>query len=307
MKFIKKLLRNNSQEYQYLDLLEDILENGIDSDDRTGTGTKSVFGRQIRFDLQKGFPLLTTKKIHWKSVVVELLWLMGGHTNISFLKKHNVRIWDEWADEKGDLGPVYGQQWRAWEDIKHIPANPQAIIPYKEYYQKGHLDQLTWLIDRIKKNPNCRRLIVSAWNAPMIPQMKLPPCHTLFQFYVRNGKLSCHLYQRSADVFLGVPFNIASYALLTHLIAKECGLDVGEFVHSFGDVHIYNNHIEQVKEQLKRKPRKFPKLHLDPEFKGNLMMFVDKLAPRWQWDQIDRVISVSDYKPHPGIKGQVSV
>ena len=267
---------------QYKDLVRDVLENGIDSEDRTGTGTKSVFGRQIRFDLQQGFPLVTTKKTFWKGIVVELLWLMRGETNIKFLTDRGVHIWDEWADENGDLGPVYGQQWRNWKG--------NIIGAYPEFTHRTHdkmcgnieieydkVDQLTNVIKRIKEKPDCRRLIVSAWNASMIKDMKLPPCHTLFQFYVRDGKLSCQLYQRSADLFLGVPFNIASYALLTHLIANECDLEVGEFVHTFGDLHIYNNHISQCEELLEREPKELPELKLWLE-KDNLMPFIDHIC-----------------------------
>ncbi|MCI5056224.1 MAG: thymidylate synthase [Flavobacteriales bacterium] len=222
---------------QYLDLLEHILENGNDKSDRTGTGTISCFGYQMRFDLQEGFPLLTTKKLHIRSIIHELLWFLAGDTNIKYLKENKVRIWDEWADENGDLGPVYGYQWRSWP-------NPDG----------SSTDQISNLINMIKTNPNSRRLIVSAWNVSFIETMALPPCHCLFQFYVANGKLSCQLYQRSADTFLGVPFNIASYALLTHMIAHVCDLEVGDFIHTFGDVHLYKNHLEQAQLQLTREP-----------------------------------------------------
>ena len=232
---------------QYLDLLQDILDNGVDKMDRTGVGTRSVFGRQMRFDLSKGFPLVTTKKVHLKSIIHELLWFIKGDTNIKYLQDNGVRIWNEWADENGDLGPVYGSQWRNW--------NGDGV------------DQLADVIERLKKNPNDRRMIVSAWNVSKISQMKLPPCHMMFQFYVANGKLSCMLYQRSCDMFLGVPFNIASYALLTMMIAQVCGLEVGEFVHTLGDTHIYHNHFEQVKEQLSHTPLKLPTMKINPNVK----------------------------------------
>src|SRR6185436_7530622 len=228
---------------QYLDLLKHIIDNGTDKSDRTGTGTRSVFGYQMRFDLAEGFPLVTTKKCHLKSIIHELLWFLQGDTNIKYLKENNVRIWDEWADENGDLGPVYGKQWRSWEG-----ADGKVV------------DQISELIQQIKKNPDSRRLIVSAWNVADLPKMALMPCHTIFQFYVAEGKLSCQLYQRSADVFLGVPFNIASYALLTLMIAHACDLQPGEFIHSFGDVHLYNNHIEQAKLQLTRTPFLLPQM-----------------------------------------------
>lgn len=229
---------------QYLDLLQDILDNGVDKADRTGVGTRSVFGRQMRFDLAKGFPLLTTKKVHLKSIIYELLWFIKGDTNVKYLQDNGVRIWNEWADENGDLGPVYGSQWRNW--------NGEGI------------DQLAEVIEKLKHNPNDRRMIVSAWNVSKIPQMKLPPCHMLFQFYVANNKLSCMLYQRSCDMFLGVPFNIASYALLTMMIAQVCHLEPGEFVHTLGDAHIYHNHFEQVREQLTRQPLPLPQMKLNP-------------------------------------------
>ena len=274
---------------QYKDLIQDVLDNGIDSDDRTGTGTKSVFGRQVRFDLQKGFPLVTLKKTYWKGVLIELLWLLQGETNIAFLKKHGVTIWDEWADENGDLGPVYGQQWRAWEDVFMPP-----------------IDQIKNVIERIKTKPNDRRLIVSAWKVDEIPYMKLPPCHCFFQFYVRNGKLSCQLYQRSADLFLGVPFNIASYALLTHLIANECGLEVGEFIHTFGDLHLYNNHLDQAREVLTREPKDPPSVKVIIP-KGALLGFVDNDVKHMSWEEIQTQIQLSGYVSHPAIKADVSV
>ncbi len=232
---------------QYLDLLQDILDNGVDKLDRTGVGTRSVFGRQMRFDLSNGFPLVTTKKVHLKSIIHELLWFIKGDTNIKYLQDNEVRIWNEWADENGDLGPVYGSQWRNWND-------------------EG-VDQLADVIERLKQNPNDRRMIVSAWNVSKISKMKLPPCHMMFQFYVANGKLSCMLYQRSCDMFLGVPFNIASYALLTMMIAQVCNLEVGEFVHILGDTHIYHNHFDQVKEQLTHTPLKLPVMKINPDVK----------------------------------------
>lgn len=298
---------------QYKDLVKDVMENGINSDDRTGTGTKSVFGRQVRYDLSKGFPLVTLKKTFWKGVVVELLWLMRGETNIKFLVDRGVHIWDEWADENGNLGPVYGQQWRDWkhmdEDFFINLANSDDSFLKDNYglvYESQSYDQLTNVIQRIKNNPNCRRLIVSAWNAPEISRMKLPPCHSLFQFYVRNGKLSCQLYQRSADLFLGVPFNIASYALMTHLIAKDAGLEVGEFVHTFGDLHLYNNHLAQCEEMLKREPLELPKLEINLN-KDDLMFFIDHKCDKMSWEEIQEVIKLKDYKSHPALKGEVSV
>ena len=262
---------------QYLELLKDVMENGAQKGDRTGTGTKSVFGRQTRFDLSKGFPLLTTKKVHLKSVIYELLWFLRGDSNVKYLQDNGVTIWDEWADENGELGPVYGVQWRSW------PApNGDSI------------DQITELIDQIKTNPNSRRLIVSAWNVPFINKMKLPPCHCLFQFYVADGKLSCQLYQRSCDLFLGVPFNIASYALLTMMIAQVCDLEPGEFIHSFGDLHIYNNHFEQVAEQLSREPRPLPKMIINPEVKD---IFDFKYED----------FKLEGYDPHPAIKAPIAV
>jgi thymidylate synthase len=262
---------------EYHQLLRHILTNGTQKTDRTGTGTISVFGYQMRFDLSKGFPLVTTKKVHIKSVVHELLWFLKGSTNIAYLKEHGVSIWDEWADEKGELGPVYGSQWCSWAG-----ANGETI------------DQITQVQDQIRKNPDSRRLIVSAWNVADIPHMALPPCHALFQFYVADGKLSCQLYQRSADVFLGVPFNIASYALLTHMMAQACGLKAGDFVHTFGDTHIYLNHMEQVQLQLGRTPKELPTLRLNPEIKD-------------VFDFTFEDISIEDYHPHPAIKAPVAV
>ena len=232
----------------YLNLLKHIMDNGVDKGDRTGTGTRSVFGYQMRFDLAAGFPVLTTKKLHLKSIIHELLWFLAGDTNIAYLKANGVRIWDEWADENGDLGPVYGSQWRSWP------------TPGGE-----HIDQISQLLDQLKNNPNSRRHIVSAWNVAEIDNMKLPPCHCLFQFYVAEGRLSCQLYQRSADCFLGVPFNIASYALLTMMVAQVCGLQPGEFVHTLGDAHIYSNHFEQVETQLSRTPGKLPVMKINPD------------------------------------------
>jgi len=264
-------------EQQYLDLLADILANGAERADRTGTGTKGVFGRQIRFDLSQGFPLLTTKKLHLKSIIVELLWFLRGDTNIAWLKERGVKIWDEWADANGDLGPVYGKQWRSW-------ATPDGSTR----------DQISWVIDEIKRNPDSRRLVVSAWNVADLDKMKLAPCHCLFQFYVADGKLSCQLYQRSADVFLGVPFNIASYALLTHMRAQATGLGVGDFVHTFGDAHLYLNHLEQTELLLTREPRPLPKLVLDPSVKSIFDFRFDHIA-------------IEGYNPHPAIRAPVAV
>lgn len=235
---------------QYLDLLSHILESGVDKSDRTGTGTRSVFGYQMRFDLEQGFPMLTTKKLHLKSIVHELLWFLSGDTNIAYLKRNGVRIWDEWADENGELGPVYGHQWRSWP-------TPDG----------GSIDQISKLIEQIRTNPDSRRHIVSAWNVAEVDSMALPPCHSLFQFYVAQGRLSCQLYQRSADVFLGVPFNIASYALLTMMVAQVCGLAPGDFVHTFGDVHLYSNHVEQACEQLQRQPGALPTMVMNTDIK----------------------------------------
>lgn len=262
---------------QYLDLCEHILKNGIEKKDRTGTGTISVFGHQMRFDLAEGFPLLTTKKLHIKSIIYELLWFLKGDTNIHYLNEHGVRIWNEWADENGDLGPVYGHQWRSWPDGKG-----------------GTIDQITQVVNQIKSNPNSRRLIVSAWNVADVNEMALPPCHCLFQFYVADGKLSCQLYQRSADVFLGVPFNIASYSLLTMMIAQVCGLKPGEFVHTFGDTHIYLNHVEQVKLQLTRKPKSLPSIKINPDVKSIFDFHYEDFE-------------IVNYDPYPHIKGEVSV
>src|SRR6188472_256007 len=262
---------------QYLDLLQHILDTGVQKTDRTGTGTISTFGYQMRFNLQDGFPLVTTKKLHLRSIVHELLWFLKGDTNIKYLKENGVRIWDEWADENGDLGPVYGKQWRSWEG-----ADGKVV------------DQITELIQQIKTNPDSRRLIVSAWNVADLPEMKLMPCHCLFQFYVANGKLSCQLYQRSADVFLGVPFNIASYALLTMMIAQVCDLELGEFVHSFGDVHLYNNHFEQAALQLTRTPFALPQMKINPEVKD---IFDFKFAD----------FELLNYQSHPAIKAPVAV
>jgi len=261
----------------YLKLLEHILENGTQKTDRTGTGTKSCFGYQMRFNLSEGFPLVTTKKVHLKSIIYELLWFLKGDTNIKYLTENGVRIWDEWADANGDLGPVYGKQWRSWEGANGIV-----------------IDQITELIDQIKKTPDSRRLIVSAWNVGDLKQMALMPCHNMFQFYVADGKLSCQLYQRSADVFLGVPFNIASYALLTMMIAQVCDLEYGDFVHSFGDVHLYNNHFEQAKLQLSRTPFKLPTMKINPEVKD---IFSFKFED----------FSLENYECHPGIKAPVAV
>ncbi len=262
---------------QYLDLLTHVMENGTQKEDRTRTGTKSVFGYQMRFDLSEGFPLMTTKKVHTRSIIHELLWFLKGETNIKYLKDNGVSIWDEWADADGNLGPVYGYQWRSW---------PTA--------NGGTIDQISNLIQQIKKNPDSRRLLVNAWNVGEIENMALPPCHILFQFYVADGKLSCQLYQRSADLFLGVPFNIASYALLTHLVAQVCGLKVGEFIHTLGDAHIYNNHFDQVNLQLSRDTRPLPQLQLNPLIKD---IFEFKYED----------IMIVNYDPHPAIKAPVAV
>ncbi|EWG09684.1 thymidylate synthase [Cytobacillus firmus] len=262
---------------QYLDLCRHVLENGTKKEDRTGTGTISTFGYQMRFNLQEGFPLVTTKKLHLKSIIHELLWFLNGDTNVKYLQENGVRIWNEWADEEGNLGPVYGHQWRSW-----TAADGNTV------------DQITSLIEQIKTNPDSRRLIVNAWNVGEIEKMALPPCHCMFQFYAADGKLSCQLYQRSADVFLGVPFNIASYALLTMMVAQVCDLEPGEFVHTFGDVHIYQNHLEQVSLQLGRDPRKLPKMKINPDVK-------DIFSFKFEDFQLE------DYDPHPHIKGVVSV
>jgi thymidylate synthase len=262
---------------QYLQLLQHILDNGTEKTDRTGTGTRSCFGYQMRFDLQKGFPMVTTKKLHVKSIFYELLWFLKGETNIQYLKENGVSIWDEWANEEGELGPVYGKQWRSWEGANGVV-----------------VDQITELIEQIKKTPDSRRLIVSAWNVAELPKMALMPCHTLFQFYVADGKLSCQLYQRSADVFLGVPFNIASYALLTMMVAQVCDLEPGDFVHSFGDVHLYNNHIEQAKLQLSRTPFELPTLKINPAVKDI-----------FSFDFSD--FTIENYQCHPGIKAPVAI
>lgn len=262
---------------QYLDLLQHILDAGASKTDRTGTGTLSRFGYQMRFDLSKGFPLVTTKKLHLKSIIYELLWFLQGDTNIGYLKEHGVSIWDEWADANGDLGPVYGKQWRSWEG-----ADGQVV------------DQISQLIQQIKKTPDSRRLIVSAWNVADLPKMALMPCHTIFQFYVADGRLSCQLYQRSADVFLGVPFNIASYALLTLMVAQVCDLAPGEFIHTFGDVHLYNNHLEQAKLQLSRKPYPLPVMKLNPAVKDI-----------FQFRYEDFILE--NYQSHPAIKAPVAV
>ena len=262
---------------QYLDLMQHVLNHGVDKGDRTGTGTRSIFGYQMRFNLADGFPVLTTKKLHLRSIIYELLWFLRGDTNIEYLHEHNVSIWDEWADENGDLGPVYGYQWRSW------PA-PDG----------RHIDQISGLLEQIKTNPDSRRLIVSAWNPALVDEMALPPCHALFQFYVVNGKLSCQLYQRSADIFLGVPFNIASYALLTMMIAQVCNLQVGEFIHTFGDAHLYSNHFEQAKLQLSRTPKKLPVMKINPEV-------TDLFA--FQFKDFE----LTGYDPDPHIKAPVAV
>ena len=262
---------------QYLDLMKLVKENGTKKEDRTGTGTLSIFGHQMRFDLEEGFPLLTTKKVHLKSIIHELLWFLQGSTNIKYLKENGVSIWDEWADERGELGPVYGSQWRSW------PVN-----------EKESIDQISQVIDQIKNNPDSRRLIVSAWNVSLVEDMALPPCHTLFQFYVADGKLSCQLYQRSADIFLGVPFNIASYALLVLMIAKVCGLKPGDFVHTLGDAHLYLNHLEQVEEQLRRTPKKLPVMKITKD--------TDNI-----FDLKYEDFSLEEYNPDPHISAPVAV
>ncbi len=262
---------------QYLQLVQHIIDHGTEKTDRTGTGTKSCFGYQMRFNLSEGFPLVTTKKLHLKSIIHELLWFLKGDTNIQYLKDHGVRIWDEWADENGDLGPVYGKQWRSWEA-------PNGVV----------IDQISDLIEQIKKTPDSRRLIVSAWNVGDLSKMALMPCHNMFQFYVADGKLSCQLYQRSADVFLGVPFNIASYALLTMMIAQVCDLQYGDFIHSFGDVHLYNNHVEQANLQLSRKPFPLPKMKINPAVKD---IFAFKYED----------FTLENYECHPAIKAPVAV
>jgi thymidylate synthase len=261
----------------YQNLLRRILEEGVRKEDRTGTGTLSVFGHQMRFDLSRGFPLVTTKKVHFKSVVHELLWFLQGDTNVRTLQRNGVTIWDEWADERGDLGPVYGKQWRSWE-------KPGG----------GSVDQIRWVLDEIRRDPNSRRLVVSAWNPADLDRMALAPCHCLFQFYVADDRLSCQLYQRSADVFLGVPFNIASYALLTHMIAQATGFRPGDFVHTFGDAHLYLNHLEQARLQLSREPRRLPRLRLNPAVRSLFDFTFDDIA-------------VEDYDPHPAISAPVAV
>lgn len=262
---------------QYLDMMRHVLDNGEDKGDRTGTGTRSVFGHQMRFDLQQGFPLVTTKKLHLRSIIYELLWFLNGDTNIKYLQDNGVKIWDEWADENGDLGPVYGEQWRSWK-------KPDGTT----------VDQITNVLEQIKNNPNSRRLMVVAYNPGVADEMALPPCHSLFQFYVANGKLSCQLYQRSADIFLGVPFNIASYALLTHMMAEQAGLDVGEFIWSGGDTHLYSNHFEQAKEQLSREPLPLPKLAI-------------KRKPDSLFDYEFEDFEIVGYESHPHIKAPVAV
>ncbi|MDR2791219.1 MAG: thymidylate synthase [Tannerellaceae bacterium] len=262
---------------QYADLLNHVLTNGIQKGDRTGTGTISVFGYQMRFPLEEGFPLLTTKKMHTKSILYELLWFLQGETNVRYLQEHGVRIWNEWADEKGELGPVYGYQWRSWPDSSG-----------------GHIDQIATVIETLKHNPDSRRIIVSAWNVGDLPEMKLPPCHILFQFYVANGRLSLQLYQRSADIFLGLPFNIASYALLLLMVAQVTGLKAGDFVHTLGDAHIYNNHLEQVRLQLTRNPRPLPQMKINPDVKDIFSFRYEDFA-------------LVNYDPYPHIRGEVSV
>ncbi|MGM9812292.1 MAG: thymidylate synthase [Muribaculaceae bacterium] len=262
---------------QYLELVKHVLDNGVFKGDRTGTGTKSVFGYQMRFNMADGFPLLTTKKVHLKSIIHELLWFLQGSTNVHYLQENGVRIWNEWAADDGELGPIYGYQWRSWPD-----------------YDGGHIDQISDVIEQIKHNPDSRRLIVSAWNVAQVPQMALPPCHTLFQFYVADGKLSLQLYQRSGDIFLGVPFNIASYALLLLMVAQVTGLEPGEYIHTLGDAHIYSNHFDQVNEQLQRTPRQLPRMVLNPDVKSIFDFRYDDFK-------------LEDYDPYPPIKGVVAV
>ena len=294
----------NSSEHQYLDLLEEILNEGNQKGDRTGTGTISLFGKQMRFDLSQGFPLITTKKVHFKSIAHELIWFIKGDTNIKYLKDNGVKIWDEWADENGDLGPVYGHQWRSFGEreipISEIKTSKGDVLSAGYVYKEtttvkiNGVDQLDQIVERIKSNPNDRRLIVSAWNPQDVPEMALPPCHMFFQFYVSNGKLSCQMYQRSADMFLGVPFNIASYALLTMMVAHVCDLEPGEFIHVLGDAHIYNNHIDQVKEQLGRQVLKLPTVKLNKNIK-NIFDF--------KYEDIELI----DYISHDAIKAKVAV
>ena len=262
---------------QYLELVKHVLDNGVFKGDRTGTGTKSVFGYQMRFNMADGFPLLTTKKVHLKSIIHELLWFLQGSTNVHYLQENGVRIWNEWAADDGELGPIYGYQWRSWPN-----------------YDGGHIDQIANVVEQIKHNPDSRRLIVSAWNVAQVPQMALPPCHTLFQFYVADGKLSLQLYQRSGDIFLGVPFNIASYALLLLMVAQVTGLEPGEYIHTLGDAHIYSNHVEQVNEQLQRTPRHLPRMALNPDVKSIFDFRYDDFK-------------LEDYDPYPPIKGVVAV
>ena len=262
---------------QYLDLIQRVLNEGVQKEDRTGTGTLSVFGHQMRFNLEEGFPLLTTKKLHLKSIIYELLWFLRGDTNVQYLQEHGVRIWNEWADENGDLGRIYGKQWRAWRD-----------------YNGGIIDQISEAVETIKLNPDSRRIIVSAWNVADLKNMALPPCHALFQFYVANGKLSLQLYQRSADIFLGVPFNIASYALLLMMMAQVTGLEAGEFIHTLGDAHIYLNHVDQVKLQLTREPRPLPQMLLNPDVKNIFNFGYEDFQ-------------LTGYDPHPHIKGEVAI
>ncbi|MDA3816176.1 MAG: thymidylate synthase [Prolixibacteraceae bacterium] len=262
---------------QYLDLLQHVLDNGVQKDDRTGTGTISTFGYQMRFNLKDGFPVVTTKKLHLKSIIYELLWFLNGDTNVKYLQENGVRIWNEWADENGELGHIYGHQWRSWPD-----------------YNGGNIDQITEAVDTIKSNPDSRRIIVSAWNVADLPNMNLPPCHAFFQFYVANGKLSCQLYQRSADSFLGVPFNIASYALLTMMMAQVTGLEPGDFVHTFGDLHIYTNHTEQVKLQLSREPYPLPTMMMNPDVKSIF---------DFKYNDFELI----NYQSHPHIKGKVAI
>ncbi len=279
---------------EYLKLLRHVLEHGTPKSDRTGTGTRSVFGWQMRYDLAHGFPLVTTKKLHTRSIFHELLWFLRGETNIAYLKENGVSIWDEWADENGELGPVYGKQWRRWSCANPSRESQKADIPVGTSQQEQTIDQISWVIDEIRRNPDSRRLVVSAWNVADLPKMALQPCHALFQFYVADGRLSCQLYQRSADIFLGVPFNIASYALLTHMIAQVCELRAGELVHTLGDAHLYSNHVEQAREQLSREPLPPPTLVLNPDVRSIFDFRYEDIV-------------IDKYRAHAAIKAPVAV
>ncbi len=279
---------------QYLDLMRHVLKNGVEKEDRTGTRTLSTFGYQMRFDISKGFPLVTTKKLHLPSIQHELLWFLSGDTNIKYLKENNVKIWDEWADENGDLGPVYGYQWRHWPKFEFVPEHSEGTEWVPSEWKKGEIDQISILLDQIQNNPDSRRLIVSAWNVADLDKMALPACHSFSQYYVAEGKLSCQLYQRSADIFLGVPFNIASYALLTMMLAQVCGLELGDFIHTLGDAHLYSNHLEQAHLQLRREPRTLPTMKINQDVKD---LFEFKIED----------FELIGYNPHPHIAGKVAV